>query len=264
MFKQCTKCNGYLTIDSFYKSKNTGDGRQRYCKECNKQINDVWVRDNKDKIRAAQKRYREKHPERVKRAVRRAWRKKHPKPILKDPDPVGKRCTKCKEYKLIDEYFVNKNEKDKRTQKCKICVRQQLDEIRKRPESKKRLNEYMKNRNLDPKHRINARMSNAIYRSLRKKGSSKCNHGWEAIVGYTKEDLKLHIESLFTSDMSWEALLAGDIDIDHIRPIASFNYSSTDDAEFKECWSMLNLQPLWHEDNIQKGDKYTPTTKQTS
>ena len=44
--------------------------------------------------------------------------------------------------------------------------------------------------------------------------------------------------------------------IDHIKPVHLFNYKSTDDEEFKECWSLNNLQPLWAKDNFKKGAKY--------
>lgn len=35
-----------------------------------------------------------------------------------------------------------------------------------------------------------------------------------------------------------------------------FNYESPDDLEFKECWSLSNLRPLWKIDNLRKGAKY--------
>ena len=43
--------------------------------------------------------------------------------------------------------------------------------------------------------------------------------------------------------------------IDHKRPISSFNYETIEDEEFKECWSLGNLQPLWAEENRKKYNK---------
>ena len=53
--------------------------------------------------------------------------------------------------------------------------------------------------------------------------------------------------------MGWDNY--GEWHVDHIRPIASFNFESVDCAEFKECWSLDNLQPLWAFDNLSKGTK---------
>jgi len=43
--------------------------------------------------------------------------------------------------------------------------------------------------------------------------------------------------------------------IDHIKPQSSFNYISVNDEEFKQCWALKNLQPLWHLENIKKSNK---------
>ena len=48
----------------------------------------------------------------------------------------------------------------------------------------------------------------------------------------------------------------GDWHVDHVIPLSFFKYDSTDDVEFKFCWSLENLQPLWAEDNISKSDKF--------
>ena len=42
--------------------------------------------------------------------------------------------------------------------------------------------------------------------------------------------------------------------IDHIVPKSFFRYKNTDDVEFKYCWSLDNLQPLWAKDNFSKSD----------
>lgn len=62
-----------------------------------------------------------------------------------------------------------------------------------------------------------------------------------------------HLESKFVEGMTWEN--RSEWHIDHIRPIASFNYATPDDPEFKQCWSLSNLQPLWAKENMSKGAK---------
>ncbi len=71
---------------------------------------------------------------------------------------------------------------------------------------------------------------------------------------YTVDDLKRHLESKFQDGMSWDNY--GEWHIDHIKPETWFNYSSVDDEEFKKCWALDNLQPMWAKENISKGNKY--------
>ena len=53
--------------------------------------------------------------------------------------------------------------------------------------------------------------------------------------------------------MSWDNY--GEWHIDHILPDSSFYYVSTEDDEFKKCWALSNLQPLWAIDNLKKSNK---------
>jgi hypothetical protein len=99
---------------------------------------------------------------------------------------------------------------------------------------------------------LNVRMSNHIRYSLK---SGKGKRSWEALVGYTAEQLKIHIENLFTDGMTWEKYLSGDIQLDHKIPLAVFKFTSADDRPFKAAWSLKNLQPLWAKDNLVKNDK---------
>ena len=68
-----------------------------------------------------------------------------------------------------------------------------------------------------------------------------------------RKELMKHIEGLFDLGMSWENY--GKWHIDHIIPIAAFSYTSTHDAEFKKCWSINNLRPLWAKENQSKNSK---------
>jgi len=68
--------------------------------------------------------------------------------------------------------------------------------------------------------------------------------------------MKNHLESLFGPRMTWDNYGVFGWHIDHVRPKASFNFTSPDDEEFKQCWALENLQPLWWKDNITKSDKW--------
>ncbi len=73
------------------------------------------------------------------------------------------------------------------------------------------------------------------------------------IGGIRRDELISHLEQLFKDGMSW-----GNIDkwhVDHIIPRVMWEYQTTEDSEFKQCWALANLQPLWAEDNVRKGKK---------
>jgi hypothetical protein len=44
-------------------------------------------------------------------------------------------------------------------------------------------------------------------------------------------------------------------DIDHVIPVSAFNFTRAEDVDFKHCWSLKNLRPLWRKQNISKRDK---------
>lgn len=51
--------------------------------------------------------------------------------------------------------------------------------------------------------------------------------------------------------MNWEnhGKGKGKWHIDHIKPISSFNITSYKCNDFKQCWSLNNLRPLWSHEN---------------
>lgn len=100
------------------------------------------------------------------------------------------------------------------------------------------------------KNRLSRCVGNAMAKCLR---GHKNHRSWQSLVGYTVEELKKHLERQFVGGMSW--MNYGKWHIDHIRPIASFDFSTPEDADFKICWSLENLQPLWAKDNISKGTR---------
>ena len=102
----------------------------------------------------------------------------------------------------------------------------------------------------EPAFRLKKTIPSLIRKSLR---GSKNNHHWENLVGYSLEKLKLHLESKFVDNMKWENY--GEWHIDHIKPISSFQIIDPWCEEFKQCWALSNLRPLWAFDNLSKGSK---------
>jgi hypothetical protein len=105
---------------------------------------------------------------------------------------------------------------------------------------------YRKN----PMKKLNMNISYGIWLSLN--GTKKHRH-WEDLVGYTVADLKSHLENLFISGMGWDNY--GIWHVDHKIPKSAFNFSCAEDIDFKKCWALSNLQPMWGIDNVIKGKK---------
>ena len=121
----------------------------------------------------------------------------------------------------------------------------------------KKVRAYMKKyhkqrRETDSAFRLNQRISAGVRHSLRNKNGLKTFD----LLDYTFDELYNHFESQFTEEngYSWDNM--SEWHIDHIRPVASFNYDSTEHPDFKKCWALNNLQPLWAVDNISKGNKW--------
>lgn len=91
---------------------------------------------------------------------------------------------------------------------------------------------------------------------LRKKmgPGAKAGRCQQLLLGYTREDLANHLESHFTDGMTWERFMAGEIHIDHRIPVSYFRPESEESPEFRMCWSLTNLRPLWAADNLAKAD----------
>lgn len=53
----------------------------------------------------------------------------------------------------------------------------------------------------------------------------------------------MHLESQFESWMNWNNYGSA-WDVDHIVALKYFNFTSSNDYEFKLAWSLDNLQPL--------------------
>ena len=75
----------------------------------------------------------------------------------------------------------------------------------------------------------------------------------ETRCGFTVLQAVERFQSLFTKGMDWNEFNDGNIHIDHIKPQSGFDFSK--EEQFKECWALENLQPLWATDNFRKGVK---------
>lgn len=108
-----------------------------------------------------------------------------------------------------------------------------------------------KKRMESPTYKISKIMSNRINKLIRDKNFTSILD----IVEFSISDLMKHLESQFRDGMTWENY-GPYWHIDHIKPVSHFNFNSKDDLEFKECWSLSNLQPLLRHENLSKGARF--------
>lgn len=114
--------------------------------------------------------------------------------------------------------------------------------------------------NTNIKFRIKQSIKTLINKKLKKRLLSKNNKSTFTILPYTIEDLMSHLEKQFKPGMSWNN--RNKWHIDHKKPDSLFEYTSTNDEEFKKCWALENLQPLWALENLQKYNKYDTGVEQ--
>lgn len=103
-------------------------------------------------------------------------------------------------------------------------------------------------RRANPSERIRNAVSARLYAAV--KGRS--DGALFSRLGYSSDQLRIHLEAQFQPGMAWENY--GRWHIDHRRPVSSFDL--THPAQFEQCWSLSNLQPLWAHDNLVKGARY--------
>jgi tRNA U34 5-carboxymethylaminomethyl modifying GTPase MnmE/TrmE len=126
------------------------------------------------------------------------------------------------------------------------------------PEEKIKLNESAKKRyhnKLKNDHDFKLRMSISslmLYHIKNSKAKKQYKSKLD-LLDYTIEELKNHLSKQFDKNMSFDNY--GKWHIDHIIPCSWFNLS--DEEDFKHCWKLSNLKPMWAKDNILKNNRYS-------
>lgn len=282
--KQCTKCEKLLPFTDFHKFKHSKDGYKSQCKECLKESNKIYREKNKDKISNRQKKYREENGEVVLERKRKYYydnreeiSEKNKLYREQNKEKISKRRKKYREEnkEIIRErkrkyYYENREKilekKRKWREENPNYMKEYMKEyIKDNEEFHIKRTEYRKSRSgMDNKnkwmkldkeknpHRYAWRtlLNNTIKRMNTKKTESTID-----MLGYSSDELKKHLESLFEDGMSWDNY--GEWHIDHIIPVAYFD----PDTEVSIVNSLDNLQPLWAEENLSKGKKYKDCKK---
>ena len=150
-------------------------------------------------------------------------------------------------------FRLQKPSKPKKPPKPYDPVRQRVYSlsVRERDRAKRNRRRAGYRKNMSDVQKLSRRMSNSIGQSL---SGKKAGRRWQSLVGYTVGDLRKHLESLFQPGMTWDNYGVNGWHIDHVFPQSRLIMDGPDDPTFRFCWSLLNLQPLWSDDNIDKAD----------
>lgn len=103
----------------------------------------------------------------------------------------------------------------------------------------------------DPAALIRKEARRIIYDGLKSKAIK--SQLLEKLIGISKIEFKLLLESKFKDDMSWDNY-GSYWQVDHIKPLILFNV--LDETEYSQCSHYSNLQPLLAVENLKKGKKY--------
>lgn len=107
-------------------------------------------------------------------------------------------------------------------------------------------------RRQDPTYRVIGNLRTRLRSVIR--GTSKCGSAVRDL-GCTREELITYLESLFEPGMTWDNYgnKEDQWSIDHIIPLSKVDLTNRE--EFLKVNHYTNLRPMWHLDNLKKGNR---------
>jgi hypothetical protein len=181
--KVCRLCGDEKYINEFHKKKGTKDGHRNECKECVKGIQKKYADPEKRK-EYDKKRYDENREQILDR--KKEYHKENREKILNDKEQYR---NDPKNKDKIKDYLENYREEHR--EEAKEYVRNNSD----------------KNSNGQARYRENhphiIAWRSILYSTLKRLNTEKSDHTIK-LLGYTADDLKLHIENQFTEGMAWD------------------------------------------------------------
>lgn len=256
--KTCTKCGETKPVTGFYTSKSRHGkiGLRADCKDCVKTASARWASENPERKAELVARYRVEHAGELKEYLT-EWRNNNPDKV-RASGMAWYESNKEKAAAYSAEWARKNPAKHKASQakwyqNNKQKVMEAHEEWRRENPEKMReyANRHARKRSQNPRYRFEAAVKQSVRRGLTP--GSKIGRRTFEILGFTAEELRAHLEKQFLPGMSWENY--GEWHIDHKVPLSAFNYETPDDIDFKPCWALSNLQPLWAPDNLSKKDK---------
>ncbi len=226
--KMCSTCGEIKSLGCFSPNKHTLDGRYYECKSCGSKYRNMRRAVNPEKEREREKQWR-----------------------LNNPEACARKRAKQRE-----RYWANREREIERAKEWQQKNKRSRAETKRQWNRDNREKVHLMTMRANKKLRgtakgsLNHRISTYMQRMLRGKKEMK---SWRTLVDFSLEQLMEHLEKHFLPGMSWEN--RGQWHIDHVIPVSAFNFSSPTDIDFKRCWSLENLRPMWAADNIRKSNK---------
>lgn len=233
--KICNTCGEQKPYDGFTKEKLAKDGYKNKCKSCiakaskekyaadpeaRRQYEAKWRAENVDKCTAKTYRWRENNPNK--------WADYRKVYYNNNKEKISA------QQKLIHEKYKEKyNERNRQYKKDNHASLMQ-----------KRKERIEASPLLQFKERIR-QLTKGAFRRLKQQKKFRTND----MLGADWQIIKEHFVSQFKDGMTWEAFIAGEIHVDHIKPLAT---AKTEEELIALC-HYTNLQPLWCLDNLSKG-----------
>lgn len=233
--KICNTCSIEKPYEDFTKEKLAKDGYKNKCKSCiakaskekyasnpeaRREYEAKWRAENVDKCTAKTYRWREKNAEQFSE-----YRKKY---YQENKNKISEQQKGI--YAKYKESYCARNRKYHKDHHVTL-MQKRKERIEASPL-------------LQFKERIRQLTKGAFYR-LKQNKKFRTNE----MLGADWETVKSHFISQLKDGMTWEAFIAGDIHVDHIKPLAS----ATSEEELIALCHYTNLQPLWCLDNLSKG-----------
>lgn len=270
--KTCTKCSELklATSDFFRVSVGGKDGLRGNCKICeaayNKAQKKVHYQANAASERAKVAAYRANNPDRLKESQKKFYTENRVRLVSEQAeyyaanrDEISIRRRKLYAESAEQERQIQKDRRaadpERMRSRDRAYRQRNLEKVR-ATERVNGLKKFKRNYRVNIGFTLRVRLSSLLRASL--KSNAKSNK-MESLLGYSVQVLRAHLEGGFKDGMTWDAFLSGKIHIDHIRPVSSFNITSDCCDDFKACWALSNLQPLWAFENLSKGSKWIQT-----
>lgn len=167
-------------------------------------------------------------------------------------DPI-KRKEKDRQYRLRNvDKIKHYQQQYKLTEKYKSIRKKITEKYRKN--NKHKIKESNRKYNLKPDVRMRIILRKRLQMALKYHGGKNHTKSID-LIGCSYKECREYLERQFKPGMSWSNYGKNGWHIDHIRPCASFDL--TDPNQQKLCFHYTNLQPLWAEENLKKGCKFT-------